>query len=44
MLGIGLLTLTRAAWLDPVAAFVIAELAIHEGKEAWEGELAEDDD
>ncbi|ADG73339.1 cation efflux protein [Cellulomonas flavigena DSM 20109] len=42
--GVGLYALTGAAWLDPVAAFVIAAFAIHEGKEAWEGELVEDDD
>ena len=42
--GIGLFQLTGAAWLDPVAGFVIAAFAIHEGREAWEGELAEDDD
>jgi len=35
---------TGAAWLDPAAAFVIAAFAIHEGREAWEGELVEDDD
>lgn len=44
LLGIGLFALTGAAWLDPVAGFVIAAFAIHEGKEAWEGELVEDDD
>ena len=37
--GIGLFQLTGAAWLDPIAGFVIAAFAIHEGKEAWEGEL-----
>ncbi len=42
--GIALFQLTGAAWLDPVAAFVIAAFAVHEGREAWEGELAEDDD
>ncbi|MFS0700292.1 cation diffusion facilitator family transporter [Cellulomonas sp. 179-A 4D5 NHS] len=42
--GVVLFQLTGAAWLDPVAAFVIAAFAIHEGKEAWEGELVEDDD
>lgn len=42
--GLGLFTLTGAAWLDPVAGFVIAIFAIHEGREAWEGELVEDDD
>lgn len=44
LLGVGLFALTGAAWLDPLAGFVIAAFAIHEGKEAWEGELAEDDD
>jgi divalent metal cation (Fe/Co/Zn/Cd) transporter len=41
LLGVGLYELTGAAWLDPVAGFVIAGFAIHEGKEAWEGELVE---
>lgn len=31
-------------WIDPVAGFVIAAFAVMEGKEAWEGELVEDDD
>lgn len=44
LIGVGLYALTGAAWLDPVAGFVIALFAIHEGKEAWEGELVEDDD
>lgn len=43
LLGVGLYQLTGAAWLDPVAGFVIAAFAIHEGREAWEGELVEDD-
>lgn len=30
-------------WVDPVAGFVIAAFAIAEGREAWEGELVEDD-
>lgn len=30
-------------WIDPVAGFVIAAFAVMEGKEAWEGELVEDD-
>ncbi|WP_129337476.1 cation diffusion facilitator family transporter [Cellulomonas endophytica] len=42
--GVGLYALTGAAWLDPVAGFVIAAFAVHEGREAWEGELVEDDD
>ncbi|MCO4239205.1 cation diffusion facilitator family transporter [Pseudarthrobacter raffinosi] len=44
LLGVGIFMLTGAAWLDPVAGFIIAAFAIHEGKEAWEGELVEDDD
>lgn len=44
LLGLGLFTLTGATWLDPVAGFVIALFAINEGREAWEGELVEDDD
>lgn len=31
-------------WLDPVAGLVIAAFAVHEGREAWEGELDEGDD
>ncbi|WP_246280657.1 cation transporter [Cellulomonas humilata] len=42
--GVALFQLTGAAWLDPVAAFIIAAFAIHEGREAWEGELVEGDD
>jgi divalent metal cation (Fe/Co/Zn/Cd) transporter len=42
--GLGLYAFTGAAWLDPVAGFVIALFAIHEGREAWEGELVEEDD
>ena len=42
--GLGLYAVTGAAWLDPVAGFIIAAFAIHEGREAWEGELVEDDD
>lgn len=44
LLGVGLYELTGAAWLDPLAGFVIAGFAIHEGREAWEGELVEDDE
>jgi len=44
LLGLGLYSITGATWLDPVAGFVIAAFAIHEGREAWEGELVEDDD
>ena len=41
--GLVLYMITGATWLDPVAAFVIAVFAIHEGREAWEGELVDDD-
>ncbi|HSN44477.1 MAG TPA: cation transporter [Propionibacteriaceae bacterium] len=44
LIGLVLFHLTGAAWLDPVAGFVIAAFAIQEGREAWEGELVEDDD
>ena len=44
LLGVGLYQLTGAAWLDPLAGLVIAGFAVHEGREAWEGELVEDDD
>lgn len=42
--GLVLFQLTGAAWLDPVAGFVIAAFAVHEGIEAWHGELVETDD
>ena len=42
--GLIIFALTGAAWVDPVAGFIIAVFAIHEGKEAWEGELVENDD
>lgn len=44
LLGLVLFMFTGAAWLDPVAGFVIAAFAVWEGKEAWEGELVEDDE
>lgn len=42
--GLVLYAIIGAAWLDPVAGFVIAAFAIHEGREAWEGELVEHED
>lgn len=42
--GLGLYALTGAAWLDPLAGFVIAAFAVNEGREAWEGELVEEHD
>jgi divalent metal cation (Fe/Co/Zn/Cd) transporter len=44
LLGVVLFQITGAAWLDPVAGFVIAAFAVREGLEAWEGELLETDD
>jgi hypothetical protein len=44
LLGLGLFAVTGAGWLDPLAGFVIAIFAIHEGREAWEGELVEHPD
>jgi len=41
--GLVLFQLTGAAWLDPIAGFVIAGFAVHEGIEAWQGELVEID-
>lgn len=42
LLGVGLFQLTGTAWLDPAAGFIIAAFAIHEGREAWAGELVDD--
>lgn len=42
--GLIVFAFTGAGWVDPIAGFIIAAFAIHEGKEAWEGELVEDDD
>lgn len=44
LLGVGLFQLTGTAWFDPAAGFIIAAFAIHEGREAWHGELVCDDD
>ena len=44
LIGLGLYAIVGWTWLDPVAGFVIAAFAVHEGREAWEGELVEDDD
>ena len=42
--GLALYTWTGAAWLDPLAGFIIAAFAVHEGREAWEGDLVDDGD
>lgn len=43
LLGLILFALTGAAWIDPIAGFVIALFAVNEGREAWHGELDEHD-
>ena len=43
LVGVGLFQLTGATWLDPLAGFVIAGFAVHEGLEAWEGSLVDDE-
>ncbi|WP_402463341.1 cation diffusion facilitator family transporter [Isoptericola aurantiacus] len=42
--GLVAFRLTGAAWFDPLAGFVVAAFAVHEGREAWEGELVHDHD
>ena len=44
LVGLGPYAVVGWTWLDPLAGFVIAAFAVHEGREAWEGELVEDDD
>jgi divalent metal cation (Fe/Co/Zn/Cd) transporter len=44
LIGLVVFALTGAGWVDAVAGFVIAAFAIHEGREAWDGELAHDHD
>lgn len=41
--GLLLFAVTGLRWFDPLAGFIIAAFAIREGREAWEGELVEDD-
>lgn len=43
-LGLASFAVLGWTWLDSVAGFVIAAFAVNEGREAWEGELACDDD
>lgn len=42
LLGLVVFVLTGAAWVDALAGFVVAAFAIHEGLEAWTGELGEE--
>ncbi len=43
LVGLVFYTATGAAWLDPVTGFVIAVFAINKGREAWHGELLENE-
>jgi divalent metal cation (Fe/Co/Zn/Cd) transporter len=38
LVGLGLNSLLGWSWADPVAALVIAAVAVREGREAWRGE------
>ncbi|MEP7113069.1 MAG: cation transporter [Ilumatobacteraceae bacterium] len=44
LIGLIAFALTGASWIDAVAGFVIALFAINEGREAWQGELVEEDE
>lgn len=44
LISLVLFAIVGWTWLDPVAGFVIAYFAVREGREAWEGDLDEDDD
>ena len=44
LIGLIVFSIWGLTWVDSVAGFVIAAFAIHEGREAWEGELVEDED
>lgn len=41
--GLLAFTVLGWTWLDPVTGFVIAAFAVSEGREAWEGELVDED-
>lgn len=42
--GLAAFAMFGLTWIDSAAGFGIAYFAIREGREAWEGELVEDDD
>jgi divalent metal cation (Fe/Co/Zn/Cd) transporter len=43
LLGLVLFAALGWWWADPVAALAVAWFAVREGREAWHGELADDD-
>jgi divalent metal cation (Fe/Co/Zn/Cd) transporter len=44
LIGVGANAALGWWWADPVASLVVVYFAIREGREAWEGELLDDDD
>lgn len=44
LLGLVVFALTGAAWVDAAAGLVIAAFAVHEGREAWSGQLDQEHD
>ncbi|HEY0246934.1 MAG TPA: cation transporter [Gryllotalpicola sp.] len=44
LLGLIVYALSGWTWVDPVAGFVIALFALHEGREAWRGQLVEENE
>jgi divalent metal cation (Fe/Co/Zn/Cd) transporter len=38
LLGLGANAVAGWWWADPIAALVVAAVAVHEGREAWRGE------
>ena len=43
LLGLVLYAITGATWIDAVSGFIIAIFAANEGREAWHGQLDEDE-
>ena len=43
LIGVGANAIFGWWWADPVAGLVVVYFAIREGREAWEGELHDDD-
>ncbi|WP_231486428.1 hypothetical protein [Candidatus Blastococcus massiliensis] len=41
---LGLYAVVGWPWLDPVAGFLIPAFAVYESRQAWEGQLVEDDE
>jgi Co/Zn/Cd efflux system component len=39
LIGLGLNSLFGWSWADPIAALVIAAVAVKEGRDAWRGDI-----